>query len=142
MDGRNQAVLANLSSVRATTLDIALDKVNNRIYYSHQRNNLVKYLNLSSLMPQSVLSDQPHGPVGLTLFNGTLYWTGGDSQTFGGAIYKADANSVQGSSVYEVMDLLSFPKGLHVHHFGAQESSGKLRLESFCDIVLTMFSRL
>lgn len=124
MDGKNQVVLANLSSIRGTTLDIALDKVNKRLYYSDSSNNLVKYFDLATLVPHPVLSDRPHGPVGLTLFNGTLYWTGGESQTFSGGIYKAEANNVNGSSVHKVTDLLSFPKGLYAHDSGAVEPSG------------------
>lgn len=126
MDGRNQVVLANLSSISGTTLDIALDKDSKRMYFSDQNNNLVKYFNLSSLMSLSVLSDRPHGPIGIALFNGTLYWTGGGSQTFGGAIYKADANNFDGSNVFKVMDLLSFPKGLSAHDSAANEILGRV----------------
>lgn len=131
MDGRNQVVLANLSSVRGTTLDIELDKDRKGVYFSDETNNLVKYLNLSSLQLYSLLSDRPHRPVGLTLFNGTLYWTGGSSQTFGGAIYKADASNFNGSDVHEIVDLLSFPKGLHAHDSADEDDQGKYYILSF-----------
>lgn len=116
MDGRNPVVLVNVSSIRGTTLDIALDKNKGRLYYSDESNNLIKYLDLASFMSHSVLYGNPHRPVGLTFYNGTLYWTGiGAAEKFSGAIYKADANNVNGSSVHEVVDLLSYPRGLYAH---------------------------
>ena len=125
MDGGNRVVLLNESSIRRTTLDITLDKVNKRLYYSDESNNLIKYLDLVSFMSHSVLFGNPRRPVGLTLFKETLYWTGvGAAETFSGAVYKADANNVNGSIVREVEDLISYPNGLYAHDSGASESPG------------------
>ena len=116
MDGRNVVILVNVSSIRGTTLDIALDRVNKRLYYSDESNDLIKYLDLSSFTTHSVLLGSPRRPVGLTLFKGTLYWTGvGAAEQFSGAIYKADADNVNGSIVSEVVDLISYPTGLYAH---------------------------
>lgn len=125
MDGRNVVVLLNVSSIRGTTLDIALDKVNKRLYYSDESNNLIKYLDLASFVSHSVLFGNPRRPVGLTLFKGTLYWTGvGAAEMFSGTVYKADANNVNGSSVQEVVDLISYPTGLYAHDSTASETPG------------------
>ncbi len=129
MDGRNVVVLLNVSSIRGTTLDIALDKVNKRLYFSDESNNLIKYiyLDLASFMSHSVLLGNPRRPVGLTLFKGTLYWTGiGAAEMFSGAVYKADANNVNGSIVQEVVDLISYPGGLYARDSTASESPGKV----------------
>lgn len=126
MDGKNVFVLMNVSSIRETKLDVALDKVNKRLYYSDSRNNLVKYIDLAKFNLHPVLSNRPHGPVGLTLINGTLYWTGGELQTYSGAVYKAEADNVNGSIVHKVMDLLSFPKGLYAHDSEGVRPSGKM----------------
>lgn len=126
MDGKNVLVLMNVSSIRETKLDVALDKVNKRLYYSDSRNNLVKYIDLAKFTLHPVLSNRPRGPVGLTLINGTLYWTGGELQTYSGAVYKADADNVNGSIVHKVMDLLSFPKGLYARDSEGVEPSGKM----------------
>lgn len=116
MDGKNLLVLTNVSSLRGTTLDIALDKVNNRLYYSDEGNNLVKYINLTSRMHHAVLYSNPRRPVGLTLFNGTLYWTGeGTVESFSGGIYKVQTDTLNGGIVREVVDLLSYPKGIYAH---------------------------
>ena len=126
MDGKNVVILVNVSSIIRTTLDIALDKVNKRLYYSDERNNLVRYLDLVSLKKHSVLSGNPRRPVGLTLFNGTLYWTGiGAAEMFSGAIYKADVKNVNFTSpIRKVVDLLSFPTGLYAQDATISESTG------------------
>lgn len=116
MDGKNPLVLANVSSIRGTTLDIALDKVNNRLFYSDEGNNMVKYINLTSGVHHAVLYGNPRRPVGLALFNGTLYWTGeGTVELFSGGIYKVKADTLNGGIVREVVDLLSYPKGIYAH---------------------------
>lgn len=126
MDGKNVVILVNVASIRRTTLDIALDKVNRRLYFSDESNNLVKYFDLASYKAHSFLSGNPHRPVGLTLFNGTLYWTGaGAGQMFSGAIYKADIKNVSfTSSVREVVYLLSYPTGIYAHDGRISESPG------------------
>ena len=126
MDGKNVVILVNVSSIIRTTLDIALDKVNKRLYYSDERNNLVRYLDLVSLKKHSALSGNPRRPVGLTLFNGTLYWTGiGAAEMFSGAIYKADVKNVNFTSpIRKVVDLLSFPTGLYAQDATISESTG------------------
>lgn len=116
MDGKNPLVLANVSSIRGTILDIALDKVNNRLFYSDEGNNMVKYINLTSGVHHAVLYGNPRRPVGLALFNGTLYWTGeGTVELFSGGIYKVKADTLNGGIVREVVDLLSYPKGIYAH---------------------------
>lgn len=126
MDGRNVVIVRNVSSIRRTTLDIALDKVNKRLYFSDESNNLVKYLDLASYKTYSVLSGNPRRPVGLTLFNGTLYWTGiGAAEMFSGAIYKTSVNNVNITSrIREVVDLISYPTGLYAHDSRISESPG------------------
>lgn len=125
MDGRNVVILVNVTSIRRTTLDISLDKVKKRLYFSDESNNLVKYLDLASYKTHSVLSGNPRGPVGLTLFNGTLYWTGVGAAMFSGAIYKADVNNVTFTSpIRQVVDLLSYPTGLYAHDARSSESPG------------------
>ena len=126
MDGKNVVILVKVTSIRRTTLDIALDKVNRRLYFSDESNNLVKYLDLASYKTHSVLSGNPRRPVGLTMFNGTLYWTGvGAAQMFSGAIYKADVKNVSfPSPIREVVDLLSYPTGIYAHDGRISESPG------------------
>ena len=160
MDGKNPLVLANVSSIRGTTLDIALDKVNNRLFYSDEGNNMVKYINLTSGVHHAVLYGNPRRPVGLALFNGTLYWTGeGTVELFSGGIYKVKADTLNGGIVREVVDLLSYPKGIYAHdarmkipaggifikkksrhnHFLQQKNSFNLMF-SFCFRLLFLFS--
>ena len=126
MDGKNVVILVKVTSIRRTTLDIALDKVNRRLYFSDESNNLVKYLDLASYKTHSVLSGNPRRPVGLTMFNGTLYWTGvGAEQMFSGAMYKADVKNVSfPSPIREVVDLLSYPTGIYAHDGRISESPG------------------
>ena len=126
MDGSNVVMLVNVTSIRRTTVDIALDKVKKRLYFSDESNNRIKYLDLVSFQTHSVLSRNPRRPVGLTLFNGTLYWTGfGAAEMFSGAIYKADVKDVNFTSpIHEVVDLLSYPAGLYVHDATISESPG------------------
>lgn len=136
MDGRNLLVLASVPSIKVTTLDIALDGISKRLYYSDEGNNLIKYINLTSRMHHDVLSGNPRRPVGLTLFNGTLYWTGGGTvETFSGAIYKAEAYDVNGGTVREVVDLISYPKGIYAHDSRMKMPQGKglyLRIRAQC----------
>lgn len=126
MDGRNVVILVNVTSIRRTTLDIALDKVKKRLYFSDESNNRIKYLDLASFQTHSLLSRNPRRPVGLTLFNGTLYWTGvGAAEMFSGAIYKADVKDVNFTShIREVVDLLSYPTGLYAHDANISQSPG------------------
>lgn len=140
MDGKNLLVLTNVSSIRGTTLDITLDRVNNRLYYSDEGNNLVKYINLTSRIHQAVLYGNPRRPVGLTLFNGTLYWTGeGTVDPFSGGIYKVQTDTLNGGIVREVVDLLSYPKGIYAHDTrikiptGRVLIKGSLAMINFCD---------
>ena len=125
MDGRNVVILVNVTSIRRTTLDVALDKVNRRLYFSDESNNLIKYLDLDSYKTHSVLSGNPQRPVGLTLFNGTLYWTGEGAAMFGGAIYRADVNNENITNpIREVVDRLSYPTGLYAHDSTISDSLG------------------
>ena len=150
MDGKNPLVLANVSSIRGTTLDIALDKVNNRLFYSDEGNNMVKYINLTSGVHHAVLYGNPRRPVGLALFNGTLYWTGeGTVELFSGGIYKVKADTLNGGIVREVVDLLSYPKGIYAHDARMKIPAGGIFIKKslaiiiFCNnkkTVLTLFS--
>lgn len=127
MDGKNAVILVNVTSqIRRTTLDIALDKVNRRLYFSDESNNLVKYLDLASYKTHLVPSGNPRRPVGLTLLNGTLYWTGDEAaEMFSGAIYKADIkNASFTSTIRKVADLLSYPTGIYAHDGRISESPG------------------
>ena len=125
MDGRNVVILVNVTSVRITTLDIALDKVKKRLYFSDERNDLVRYLDLTNYKTHSAISGDPRRPAGLTLFNGTLYWTGVGATMFSGAIYKADVNNANFTSpIRQVVNFLSYPTGLYAHDARISESPG------------------
>lgn len=124
MDGKNQTLLANLSFVGDDTfVDLALDKPNNRLYFSDQSNDVIRYIELANLEIHTVLSGNLHKPTSLAMLNDTLYWTAEGDGTFSGAIFKANvmANSVMPQTV---ADGFGTPKGMYAYNSMATEITG------------------
>jgi len=115
MDGKNQMLLANLSFVGDDTfVDLVLDKPNNRLFFSDQTNDVIRYINLTNMEIRTILSGNLHKPTSLALFKGTLYWTAEGDGTFSGAVFKANvtANIVTAQTV---ADGFGKPKGIYVY---------------------------
>ena len=126
MDGKNQVLLANLSFVGSEThVDLALDKANKRLFFSDQANEVIRYINLTSMEIQTILSGNLHKPTSLAMLNDTLYWTAEGDGTFSGAVFKANltANSVTAQTM---ADGLGTPKGIYAYNSMATEMTGKL----------------
>ena len=124
MDGKNQTLLANLSSVGGQThIDVVLDKPNNRLFFSDQTNEVVRYINLTSMEIHTILFGNLHKPTSLAMFKDTLYWTAEGDGTFSGAVFKANttANSV---AVQTMADGLGTPKGIYAFNSMANEMTG------------------
>lgn len=123
MDGKNQMILANLSFVGDDTLiDLTLDKPNNRLFFSDQRNELIRYINLASMEVHTVLSGNVHKPTSITKLNDTLYWTASGDGTFSGAVFKADVTS--NSAAQTVADGFGQPKGIFAFNSLAIQTPG------------------
>ena len=114
MDGKNKVLLANLSNIGSTIVDVVLDKPMNRLFFSDKSNNVIRYVDLSSMEIHTLLSGNLHHPTGLTMLNNTLYWTAEGDGRFSGAIFKAEAT--YGSTVEMIADGLSYPKGIYGHN--------------------------
>ena len=113
MDGENKIVLANFSHSGSTVVDVVLDKPGNRLFFSDQSNDLIRYINLSSLEVHTLLSGNLHHPTGLAMINNTLYWTAQGDGQFSGTIFKAEATP--GSALHMVADGALNPYGIDVH---------------------------
>ena len=113
MDGENKIVLANFSHSGSTVVDVVLDKPGNRLFFSDQSNDLIRYINLSSMEVHTLLSGNLHHPTGLTMINNTLYWTAQGDGKFSGTMFKAEATS--GSAVHMIVDGFWNPYGIDVH---------------------------
>ena len=123
MDGKNQMILANLSFVGDDTfVDLVLDKPNNRLLFSDQTNEVIRYINLTNLEIHTVLSGNLHKPTSLTKLNDTLYWTASGDGTFSGAVFKADVTS-NSASPQTVADGFGQPKGIYAYSSLATQGS-------------------
>jgi len=124
MDGKNQTLLANLSFVGDDTfVDMVLDKPNNRLFFSDQTNDVIRYINLANMEVRTILSGNLHKPTSLAMLNDTLYWTAEGDGTFSGAVFKADlmANSITAQTV---ADGFGTPKGIDAYNSMATEITG------------------
>lgn len=124
MDGKNQMLLANLSFVGDDTfVDMVLDKLNNRLFFSDQSHDVIRYINLANMEIRTILSGNLHKPTSLAILNDTLYWTAGGDGTFSGAIFKANltANS---ATVQTMADGFGTPKGIYAYNSMAAETTG------------------
>ena len=123
MDGQNQVVIANLSFVKDFTLiDVVLDKPNNRLFFSDQTNEVIRYINLDNWEINTLLSGNLHKPTGLTMLNNTLYWTASGEGQFSGAIFKA--NITNGTVSQAMVDSLGEPNGIYAHNSLASQITG------------------
>ena len=114
MDGNNETVLADLSHSGSTVVDVALDKPNNRLLFSDQSNDVIRYIDLASMEIHTLLSGNLHGPTSLTILNNTLYWISQGNGKFSGALFKAEANL--GSTVQMIADGFSYLYGITAHN--------------------------
>ena len=125
MDGQNQMLLANLSFAGDDTfVDVVLDKPNNRLFFSDQTNDVIRYINLANMEVYTILSGNLHKPTSLAMFKDTLYWTAEGDGTFSGAVFKANltANSVTAQTM---ADGFGKPKGMHVYSMEAEIPGSK-----------------
>ena len=124
MDGKNQMLLANLSFIGDDTfIDVVLDKPNNRLFFSDQTHDVIRYINLTSMEIRTILSGNLHKPTSLAMLNNTLYWTAKGDGTFSGAIFKA--NVMANSAIAQtVADGFGTPKGIYVYNAMATETTG------------------
>ena len=122
MDGKNKVVLANLSYIGSTTVDVLLDKPMNRLFFSDKSNNVIRYVNLSNMEIHTILSGNLHHPTSLTMLNNTLFWTAEGDGTFSGAIFKAEAAT--GSTTLMIADGFGYPKGIYAHNSRAPPTPG------------------
>lgn len=112
MDGKNQMLLANLSFVGGDTfVDVVLDKPNNRLFFSDQTHDVIRYINLTNMEIHTILSGNLHKPTSLALFKDTLFWTAKGDGPFSGVVFKANltASSVTAETV---ADGFGTPKGI------------------------------
>ena len=124
MDGQNQMLLANLSFAGDDTfVDVVLDKPNNRLFFSDQTNDVIRYVNLANMEIQTILSGNLHKPTSLAMLNDTLYWTAEGDGTFSGAVFKANitANSVTAQAM---ADGFGTPKGIYAYNSMTTEMTG------------------
>ena len=123
MDGKNKIVLANLSSIGQTIIDLVLDIPGLRLFFSDQSNNVIRYIDLISLEVHTLLSGSGlHGPTGLAMLNDTLYWTahqGGGM--YEGFIFEAD---VTNRTVRMIADGFNKPAGLYAYNSRAPKTPG------------------
>ena len=120
MDGQNLTVLANVSSSgEASVIDVVLDKRQNKLYFADSD---IKVIDLDSLRVHSLLFENTHVPVGLTLFNNSLYWTSWGTGSLTGAVFKADLTS--GSNVEMVAGGFSYPSGIFAHDSQVSQALG------------------
>ena len=123
MDGQNQVVIANLSFIRDYTfIDVVLDKPNNRLFFSDQMNEVIRYINLNNLEIRTLLSGNLHKPTGLTMLNNTLYWTASGDGKFSGALFKA--NVASNSVAQEMVADLGSPNGIYAHSSRVPQTPG------------------
>jgi len=122
MDGKNQMLLANLSFVGGDTfIDMVLDKPNNRLFFSDQTHDVIRYINLTNMEIHTVLSGNLHEPTSLALFKDALYWTAGGDGIFSGAIFKANLTATS-VSVQTMADGFGTPKGIYAYNSMATET--------------------
>ena len=123
MDGKNKIVLANLSSIGQTIIDLVLDIPGLRLFFSDQSNNVIRYIDLISLEVHTLLSGSGlHGPTGLSMLNDTLYWTahqGGGM--YEGFIFEAD---VTNRTVRMIADGFNKPAGLYAYNSQGPKTPG------------------
>ena len=124
MDGKNQVLLANLSFVGDDTfVDLVLDKPNNRLFFSDQTNDVIRYINLANMEIHTILSGNLHNPTSLGMFKDTLYWTAEGDGTFSGAVFKANTTS-NSVTAQTMADGLGTPKGIYAFNSVATEITG------------------
>ena len=124
MDGKNQMLLANLSFVGDDTfVDLVLDKPNNRLFFSDQTNDVIRYINLANMEIHTILSGNLHKPTSIAMLNDTLYWTAEGDGTFSGAVFKANIMP-NGVTVQTMADGFGTPKGMYVYNSMATEITG------------------
>lgn len=111
MDGNNTIVVANLSTIGPTIVDVVLDKPGNRLFFSDQSNNVIRYVDLGSMEINTLLSGDLHHPRRLAMLNDTLYWTTQGNGEFSGAVFKAEATNER--SVQMMADGFSYPDGVY-----------------------------
>ena len=123
MDGKNKIVLANLSSIGQTIIDLVLDIPRLRLFFSDQSNNVIRYIDLISRDVHTLLSGSGlHGPTGLAMLNDTLYWTahqGGGM--YEGFIFEAD---VTNRTVRMIADGFNKPAGLYAYNSRGPKTPG------------------
>ena len=125
MDGKNKTVLANLSNIGQTIIDLVLDKPGNRLYFSDQSNNVIRYIDLDSLQVHTLLSGNSlRGPTGVTAINSTLYLTAQGDGSFAGTIFKANTS---GGTKQMIADGFSSPLGIYAFNSRAPLISGNQR---------------
>lgn len=123
MDGNNQQVIANLSSVTYYTfLDIVLDKASKRLFFSDQTNDVIKYVDLTNHEIHTLISGNLHSPTGLALFKDTLYWTATVEGQFTGVVFKA--NLSDGAVAKAQVDGLGEPSGIYAHNSKTSQVPG------------------
>ena len=122
MDGSNKTVLAQLSKTAPTIVDVVLDKPGNRLFFSDQYNDLIRYIDLNSLQVHTLLSGNLRHPIGLTMLNNTLYWTTEGTGRFSGAIFKAEA--VKGSAVQMIADGFRNAYGIYAQNSLLHQTPG------------------
>ncbi|PFX27283.1 Low-density lipoprotein receptor-related protein 6 [Stylophora pistillata] len=122
MDGKNQQIIANLSSITYDTfLDLVMDKPNKRLFFSDQTNDVIKYIDLNNLTVHTILSGNLHKPTGLTLFEDTLYWTATGEGQFSGVVFKANLSDGEVAKAQAQTDGLGEPKGIYAHNSNASQ---------------------
>ena len=122
MDGENQVLLANLSFAGDDTfVDLVLDKPNNRLFFSDQTNDVIRYINLANMGIHTILSGNLHKPTSIAMLNDTIYWTAEGDGTFSGAVFKAN---ITANSITAMADGFGTPKGIYVYNSMANEITG------------------
>ena len=114
LDGTNVKVLVNHSSISTTRVDLTLDKARDRLYFCDSVKNLLKYIDLTTFRTYTALSGNLGNCIGLTIDNGTLYWTAIGEGGFTGAIFKAEATHQ--SSPQMVADGFAEPTGIYAYN--------------------------
>lgn len=114
LDGSNVKVLVNHSSISTTRVDLTLDKARDRLYFCDSVKNLLKYIDLTNFRTYTALSGNLGNCIGLTIDNGTLYWTANGEGGFTGAIFKAEATHQ--SSPQMVADGFAEPTGIYAYN--------------------------
>ena len=122
MDGKNKVVLATLKRTWRN-VDLALDKPSNRLFFSDQDGNVIRYIDLVTTEIHTPLSGNLHRPTSLTMMNNTLYWTAAGDGRFTGAIFKAEATN--GSTAQMIADGFSYPSAIYAHTSRGYKKQGR-----------------